>query len=131
MQALAQKLREGLLLHRRGDLPAAESCLRQALDLQNDDIDTINLLAMVLAAQKKYGEAARLMQRAIEIRPQDPVLLGNLGGLLNEANDPLPAIRYLREAIRMTDRWEEIARAAACEPRAQDADAEPSHRSAA
>jgi uncharacterized repeat protein (TIGR03809 family) len=37
----------------------------------------------------------------------------------------------LREAIRMSDRWEEIARAAAGDARAQHADAEPSHRSAA
>lgn len=101
MQALAHKLQEGLVLHKRGDLAAAESCFRQALDLKNDDIDALNFLAMVLAGQKKYGEAVKLMQRALEIRPQDPVLLGNLGGLLNEANDPLPAIRYLREAVRI------------------------------
>jgi tetratricopeptide (TPR) repeat protein len=101
MQSLAQKLREGLMLHQKGDLLGAESCFREALLHKADSVDGLNLLAMVLAAQKKYGEAVTQLQRAIAVERSNPTLLGNLGGLLNEANDPLPAIRYLREAIRL------------------------------
>ena len=56
---------------------------------------------MVLAAQKRFGEAVKFLQKAIALRPADPVLLGNFGGLLTEANDPLAAIAPLREAIRL------------------------------
>jgi len=41
------------------------------------------------------------LQKAIALRPGDPVLLGNFGGLLTEANDPFAAIGPLREAIRL------------------------------
>jgi tetratricopeptide (TPR) repeat protein len=101
MQSFAQNLRDGVLLHQKGNLSGAESCFRQALVHQPDHTDALNLLAMVLAAQKKYGEAVKQLQTAIAAKPRDPILLGNLGGLLNEANDPLPAIRYLHEAIRI------------------------------
>jgi tetratricopeptide (TPR) repeat protein len=101
VQPLAQKLREGLLHHQRGDLGKAEASFRLALQEHPRDADAFNLLAMVLAAQKKFGEAARLLQEAIALRPSDPVLLGNLGGLLTEANDPLSALAPLREAIRL------------------------------
>jgi predicted Zn-dependent protease len=43
----------------------------------------------------------KFLQKAIALRPADPVLLGNFGGLLTEANDPLAAIGPLREAIRL------------------------------
>jgi tetratricopeptide (TPR) repeat protein len=98
---LAHKLREGLLLHQRGNLQGAEDCFRHAVREHPRDPDALNLLAMVLAARKRFGEAVKLLQRAIALRPADPVLLGNFGGLLTEANDPLAAISPLREAIRL------------------------------
>src|SRR5688572_28173608 len=101
MHHFAQKLREGVTLYRGGDLPRAESCFREVLDAQPEQIDALNLLGLVLALQKRHGEAVKVMQKAITVKPGDPVLLGNLGGLLNEANDPLTAIRYLRDAIRL------------------------------
>jgi Flp pilus assembly protein TadD len=101
MYNLALKLREGAALHQRGDLPGAESCFREVLDAEPEQIDALNFLGMVLALQKRYGEAVKAMQKAISVKPGDPLLLGNLGGLLNEANDPLTAIGYLREAIRL------------------------------
>jgi tetratricopeptide (TPR) repeat protein len=97
----AHKLREGLLHHQRGNLQDAEDCFRQAVRDHPADPDALNLLAMVLAAQKRFGEAVKLLQKAIALRPGDPVLLGNFGGLLTEANDPLAAIGPLREAIRL------------------------------
>ena len=115
MHNLAEKFREGAVLHQRGDLAGAESCFREVLDAQPEQIDALNLLGMALASQKKYGEAVKVMQKALTIKPGDPVLLGNLGGLLNEANNPLTAIRYLREAIRIkpdhTDAIVSLARA--------------------
>jgi Flp pilus assembly protein TadD len=97
----AHKLREGLLHHQRGNLQDAEDCFRQAVREHPHDPDALNLLAMVLAAQKRFGEAVKFLQKAIALRPADPVLLGNFGGLLTEANDPLAAISPLREAIRL------------------------------
>jgi tetratricopeptide (TPR) repeat protein len=97
----AQFLQQGLAQYRKGDLSGAESCFIQALDQRPGDIDALNLLAMVLAAQKKYGEAVKQLQAALAIKPDDPVLLGNIGGLLNEANEPLTAIKYLHEALRI------------------------------
>src|SRR5687768_1926857 len=101
MHLPAHKLREGLLHHQRGNLQGAEDCFRQAVQEYPRDLDALNLLAMVLAAQKRFGEAVKLLQKAVALRPADPVLLGNLGGLLAEANDPLAAIGPLREAIRL------------------------------
>jgi tetratricopeptide (TPR) repeat protein len=101
VQLPEDKLREGLLHHQRGNLQDAEDCFRQAVREHPHDPDALNLLAMVLAAQKRFGEAVKLLQKAIALRPADPVLLGNFGGLLTEANDPLAAIGPLREAIRL------------------------------
>ena len=89
------------MLRQKGNLADAELCFREVLRHKPDSIDGLNLLAMVLAAEKKYGEAVTCLQKAIAVQPGDPILLGNLGGLLNEANDPVAAIGYLREAIRL------------------------------
>jgi tetratricopeptide (TPR) repeat protein len=96
-----QFVREAFIRFQKGDLAGAEASFRGILAQEPTQIDALNLLAMILTKQKKYGEAIKLLQEGNTLTPDNVVLLSNLGGLYNEVNDPLSAIRVLRKVLRL------------------------------
>jgi predicted negative regulator of RcsB-dependent stress response len=69
-----------------GHYPAAEDALRKVLAVHSDDPIITNNLAVVLAAQEKYSEAAPLYKRTLGITEQaagaeDPSLVVSLSNL--------------------------------------------------
>lgn len=68
----------GYLLLERGSYEEAERVLRGAAEVRASDAALLNLLAAAVYEQERYGDAVELLERAVEIRPEDEELTRNL-----------------------------------------------------
>jgi len=64
----------GLELAQRGDLPAAELELRQAVKLAPSNSEILGSLGTVLAMEKKLEESNTVLERALKLNPSDLTL---------------------------------------------------------
>jgi O-antigen biosynthesis protein len=83
----------------RGQLQQAGDLLDAALRLSPQDGQIWNSLGVLAVRARRGGDAAAALTRAAELRPGDVSPLLNLGILYDEARQPEPAQRYLREAL--------------------------------
>ncbi|XP_041132174.1 tetratricopeptide repeat protein 7B-like isoform X1 [Polyodon spathula] len=56
-------------------IPEAVGCVRQALQLQGDDVHSLHLLALLLSAQKHYHDALNIIEMALSEYPEHFILL--------------------------------------------------------
>lgn len=75
-------LRRALQLHRSGHLGDAASLYRDVLRQQPNNVDALNLLAVILSGSGFHAEAAIFLQQAIRTDPNFFVLHVNLGNAL-------------------------------------------------
>src|SRR6185437_6664244 len=75
---------QGLALFRRGQLAAAEDCLRQALTLQPGDAGLHNNLGVVLAGRGRPTEALPCFEEALRLRPAYAQAHHNRGNVLRD-----------------------------------------------
>jgi Flp pilus assembly protein TadD len=61
-----------------GDLEGAEQDLRRTLELAPDHTAAMNDLAVLLMSAGAHAEARRLLERVLELRPEDPLARRNL-----------------------------------------------------
>ena len=67
--------RMGVILDKRGELDKAEEIYRRGLTFAPGDV-TLNFnLALLLAKQKRFDEAARCLRDALKVNPNSPQLL--------------------------------------------------------
>jgi Flp pilus assembly protein TadD len=66
----------------RGDLAGAEQMLEASIKSDPHDAAPLQVLAMVLDREKKYGQAEDVYRRALALAPQSPGLLNNYGNHL-------------------------------------------------
>jgi tetratricopeptide (TPR) repeat protein len=85
-----------LIQQDRGDVKAAEGTLRQLLTQAPEDANALNSLGYLLAERgDRLDEAVQLLQRAINLDPENPSFLDSLGwayyqqGRLDQADAPL------------------------------------------
>jgi tetratricopeptide (TPR) repeat protein len=104
---VGQLLRRGIALHTAKDLDGAAQCYRQALSIDQNQADALHLLGTIEAQRRRYGQAVRLMEAAIRLRPNEPLFRNNLGNALLLANEPHLAVKQLREAIRLKPNYVE------------------------
>ena len=76
-----EALRAASECHRSGDLGEAESICRQILVADAADADALYLLGMVHYGRGELPQAARLIERAIAARPENPLYHYNLGSV--------------------------------------------------
>ena len=87
----------------------AERVMRQLLDLDPRDADTLNYLGYLLANQgRQLDEAIRLIQRALEVDPGNPSYLDSLGWAYFHRGDMDQAEKYLVPAAKQLPRNAEI-----------------------
>lgn len=68
-----------LLSDSQGDMESSERDLRQIILMKPDDSRSLNHLGYMLANQtERYEEALQLLERAIEIAPDDPAIIDSL-----------------------------------------------------
>ena len=71
-----------------GRLADAEAAFRKAADLQPNDWDGHNNLAMFLGRQNKYPQAIAEYKAALQLAPDNSQVLFNLGGTYIDMGDP-------------------------------------------
>ena len=97
-------LQQGLALHRQGKLAEAEALYRQALQVQPDAPEALNLLGALLAQQGggKLAEGIACLEKAVVAAPQRGDLRLNLGHALRMAGrgeQALTAYHAARESL--------------------------------
>jgi Flp pilus assembly protein TadD len=78
---------EGLARLQQGQVSEAERCFRKALEINAQDVDALNNLAVIFRRQGKPGEAVELLRRGVQAQPGNATFTKNLacvgGGLRN------------------------------------------------
>src|SRR5262245_28668462 len=79
---LRAALEEGMAHQQERRFGEAEAAYRRALAEQPDQPDALNLLGTLVVAAGGAVEGARLLRRAITVRPNDPTLRANFAAIL-------------------------------------------------
>ncbi|MCI5049874.1 MAG: sulfotransferase [Rickettsiales bacterium] len=76
--SLQQVLAMALNLIQKGDLAQAEAACRQVLAKHPDNHDALQLLGVIAGRYEKWVDSANLMQRSLEVKPDQPNVWFNL-----------------------------------------------------
>ena len=89
-----------MLAEKRGDLAQLERDLRQVLQRDPDNAMALNALGYTLADRTtRYDEAKALVEKAYQIKPDDPAILDSLGWVNFRLGNLAEAERLLRIAL--------------------------------
>lgn len=84
-----------------GDIEAAERDLRAILSREPDNATILNALGYTLTQHTdRYAEAARLIERAIELSPGEAAILDSLGWVYFKLGRQHEALEYLQQAYQ-------------------------------
>ncbi|WP_042299949.1 tetratricopeptide repeat protein [Paraburkholderia kururiensis] len=87
--------------HRDGRLDDAERGYRATLDANPVHVDALHLLGVLRHQQGQHAEAADLVGRAVDLRPEDAALQLNLGNALKAMGQIDRAIERFRNALTL------------------------------
>ncbi|MFM0348424.1 tetratricopeptide repeat protein [Paraburkholderia sp. RL17-347-BIC-D] len=87
--------------HRDGRLDDAERGYRATLDGNPAHVDALHLLGVLRHQQGQHAEAAELVRRAVNLRPEDAALQLNLGNALKALGQIDGAIEQFRNALTL------------------------------
>lgn len=83
-----------------GDIQMLESDMRTILTTEPDNAHALNALGFTLADETdRIDEAYQLLQRAIEIKPDDPAIIDSYGWVNYRMGNYQEAIRLLQKAL--------------------------------
>lgn len=83
-----------------GNVDLAEQDLRRIIQMDGDNTMALNALGYTLTDQTdRHQEAYRLIQRALELDPEDPATLDSMGWVLYRLGRGGEAVDYLRRAL--------------------------------
>lgn len=95
----------GIARERSGNFPGAEEDFLRALELAPDQPYVLNYLGYSWADQGLHLERARgMLERAVELRPQDGNIADSLGWALFRLGDLPGAIEWLEKAVELEAR---------------------------
>ncbi|HEV7265445.1 MAG TPA: tetratricopeptide repeat protein [Falsiroseomonas sp.] len=90
---------------RSGNWPRAEADFQQALELSPEQPYVMNYLAYTWVEMgKNLPEARRMLERAVELRPNDGNIVDSLGWALFKLGDVPGAVRWLERAVELESR---------------------------
>jgi tetratricopeptide (TPR) repeat protein len=106
---LQNMLESAIAHHKAGRPEAAERGYNDVLQRVPNQPDALNLLAVLAVEAGNHPAAADLFERAVAIRPKDPVILNNFGNALYLVRRYEEAIRNLEQALSLNpdfpDAW--------------------------
>jgi predicted O-linked N-acetylglucosamine transferase (SPINDLY family) len=109
MASAADLLRQALTSFQQGRPDQAERPLRQVLRKEPSNLAALNILGVVLTAQKKYAEAEPHLKSALKINATSDATHYNYGLVLKALGRPDEALERLTQAIainpRNADSW--------------------------
>lgn len=83
-----------------GQVASLERDLRRILIADPDHVDALNALGYTLADRTdRFDAAASLIERALQLRPDDPAILDSMGWVLYRQGQPEKAEGFLRQAL--------------------------------
>ncbi len=90
-----------IALERQGDLAGMEADLRAILAREPDNATALNALGYTLANRtQRYAEAQALIEKALELEPDEPAILDSYGWVRYRLGDYQQALEYLRLAYQ-------------------------------
>ena len=91
-----------MLAERMGRLDRLEEDLRQILAREPGNVQALNALGFTLADRTdRYVEAHALIERALEVSPEDFYILDSMGWVLFKLGKPAEALPYLERAYQL------------------------------
>lgn len=97
-KAPAAALAEGVALHRAGRLAEAERCYQRIKRRDPDYAEALRMRALLAHQQREPAAAVKLLRRAVEHQPSNPIYHHSLAGLLRALGDRTGAIAAFRRA---------------------------------
>jgi tetratricopeptide (TPR) repeat protein len=95
----------GIAQERAGRWPQAEADFKRALELAPDQPYVLNYLAYTWVEMgQNLAEARRMLERAVELRPNDGNIVDSLGWALFKLGDIPGAVRWLERAVELEPR---------------------------
>lgn len=95
----------GIAFERSGDWPRAEADFQHALRLSPEQPYVLNYLAYTWVEMgRNLAEARRMLERAVELRPNDGNIVDSLGWALFKLGDFAGAVRWLERAVELEPR---------------------------
>lgn len=92
----------GIALDRAKQWARAEADFQTALELQPDQPLVMNYLAYSWVEQgRNLAKAREMLERAVQLRPNDGAIADSLGWALFRMNDPRAALKYMERAIEL------------------------------
>ncbi len=92
----------GIALERSGQWPRAEADFLKALELQKDQPLVLNYLGYSWVEKREHlDKALKMIERAVELRPNDGYVVDSLGWAHFQLGDYPQAIQYLERAIEL------------------------------
>jgi tetratricopeptide (TPR) repeat protein len=89
-----------VLYERGGNIDAAEKDLRAIIDRDPENATALNALGYTLANRTdRYAEAKDLIEKALELSPNEPAILDSMGWVLYHLGDYPEALKYLTQAF--------------------------------
>jgi Flp pilus assembly protein TadD len=96
-----QLMREARTAIRRGDMPLAETLLRNIRAIDPQNLWALNTLGGVLAEQGKVEAAVEALGESLRCQPDDPETLANQAALLYRLNREEEGIALARRSIAL------------------------------
>jgi Tfp pilus assembly protein PilF len=100
-------LRYGAYWLSRGDIDKAEHNIRQATSFEHVNPGVWRLAAIQLYQLGKPQAAIEYFRKALDLSPEDPEVLFNMGLMAYEQNDVETALKYLNRAVRADPTYED------------------------
>ncbi len=90
-----------LVAEKRQDLARAEADLRKILAIDPDNAGALNALGYILTNHsERYDEATELIEKALQLSPEDPTILDSMGWVKYRVGDYQQALDYLQKAYQ-------------------------------
>ena len=92
----------GIVFERAGEWPKAEADFLKALELRHDQPYVLNYLAYSWVEKGIHlDKAKQMLERAVELRPNDGFIVDSLGWILLSMGDKAAAVEKLEQAVEL------------------------------
>ncbi len=91
----------GLIEHGLKNYPHALKLFNQSLELDSQNIEVLNNLAITYKNKKDHTHAKNTLIKALELNPNIPLTLNNLGLIFEETNQLDEAIKYYQKSQQL------------------------------
>ncbi len=104
---MQSRFRQGLALHRQGDLAAAERIYLEVLQREPQHFDSLHMLAVVALQTGRTERGIELIRKAIALNEKVAAAHNNLGKALMDLGRPEPALASFDHAIALDQNFAE------------------------